>query len=140
MTALNQVAPVLGVSSLGLVEFHNVLARNWRSTDAVDSQYDQAWVESEQDRIMRAIISRRIVIVATPSKFEEKALVLVKMATRDHGMALGAWDAVHLVTAVAWSFDLQNPIDLWTTDAHYDRFLGLYTHFSRYVSVVNLDP
>lgn len=121
---------VVALSELTLVETHDVLSKLLRSTDPSTSQYDVAWFEQALGRVMALLGSRRVEVVASPPKAAEHALVLVTVASRDHGAKLKAWDAVHIITASGWARSLQNRVALVTADSDFEKFLALEGHFS----------
>ena len=122
-------APLAGLSSLTIVEFHNTLATNWRNNSPEYAEYDQGWVERSQVKVMDLMASQRLTLRSTPPRAEEHAIALVTLATRDYGNGLRVWDAIHLITATAWAHELQAPVELWTTDQDFGRFVDLFPHF-----------
>ena len=131
--------PHVGLSNLTIVEFHDVLATNWRMTDAAQMEYDQAWVERSQVKVMELLANGRLTLRPVPVRADEHALALVTLATRDHGNGLRVWDAIHLITAAAWAHELQATVELWTTDTDFGRFVDLFPQFKQFVQICNLD-
>jgi hypothetical protein len=127
------------LSPLTLLEFHNTLATRWRSNNSEDQEFDQAWVEKAQVRIMDLIASGRLIVRSLPPRAAEHAMTLVTLATRDHGNALRTWDAIHLIVAAGWAHELNQQVELWTTDRGFVRFVDLFPHFGQLVLVRNLD-
>ena len=132
-------APLVGLSGLTILEFHNTLAVNWRTTDAGYEQYDQAWVERSQVKVMELLARKRLVLRAAPAHADEHAIALVTLATRDHRNGLRVWDAIHLITAAAWAHEIKATVELWTTDRDFRKFVDLFPHFERFVLIRNLD-
>ena len=132
-------APPAGLSTLTIVEFHDALATNWRMNDAGYEEYDQAWVEHSQVRVMELLSRQRLILRSVPPRAYEHAIALMTVATRDHGNGLRTWDAIHLITAVAWAHELQSTVELWTTDRGFRRFVDLFPHFEQFVQIRNLD-
>lgn len=131
--------PVVGLSYLTIIEFHDAIATNWRMNDAGYEEYDQAWVERSQVRVMELLARQRLIIRLVPARAYEHAIALVTLATRDHGNGLRVWDAIHLITASAWAHELQATVELWTTDQDFGRFVALFPHFEQFVQIRNLD-
>ena len=131
--------PMVGLSSLTLLEFHNILATNWRTNTPQYAEFDQAWVEHSQVRVMELVATRRLTLRPIRPRAEEQATALVTLATRDYGNGLGIWDAIHLITAAGWAHELQATVELWTTDQGFRRFVDLFPEFNRFVHIRNLD-
>ena len=131
--------PLVGLSSLTIVEFHNTLATNWRTNDPGYEEYDQAWVERSQVKVMELLARQRLILRSVPARADEHAIALVTLATRDHSNGLRVWDAIHLITAAAWARELQASVELWTTDQDFRRFVDLFPEFEQFVQIRNLD-
>lgn len=116
------------MSELTIIESHDVLSKLLRSTDA--PQFNNAWFEQSLNRIMGLLASRRVTVIAPPPKAAEHALVLVTIASRDHGAKLKAWDAVHIITAAGWARALGQRVTVVTADRDFQRFFDLQGHFS----------
>ena len=129
----------MGLSPLTIVEFHDAIATNWRMNDAGYEEYDQAWVECSQVRVMELLARQRLILRLVPARAYEHAITLVTLATREHGNGLRVWDAIHLITASAWGHELQTTVELWTTDQGFGRFVALFPHFEQFVQIRNLD-
>ncbi len=132
-------APPVGLSNLTIIEFHNTLATNWRTTNAGYEEFDQAWVERSQVKVMELLARQRLILRPVPKRADEHAIALVTLATRDHGNGLRVWDAIHLITAAAWAHELQASVELWTTDQDFRRFVDLFPEFKQFVQIRNLD-
>ena len=132
-------APTVGLSPLTIVEFHDAIAKNWRMNDPQYKEFDQAWVERSQVRVMELLAMQRLTLRLVPQRAYEHAITLMTLATRDHGIGLRVWDAIHLITASAWGHELQETVELWTTDKGFGRFVGLFPHFRQFVRIRNLD-
>lgn len=125
---------VSATSEVGLLEFHDVVTKLWR-----EGKYDGLWCDSAIGQVMDDIADHRLAILPVAPKAFEEAMKLVTLATRQHGKKFRVWDAVHLITAVHWSGELQEPVELWTTDTDFEGFVDLYRHFRARVAIVNLD-
>ena len=125
--------------SLTIVEFHNALAANWRGTHSTCVEYDQAWVERSQVKVMELLAKSRLILRPVPGRADEHAIALVTLATRDYGNGFHVWDAIHLITSAAWARELQATVELWTTDTDFVRFVDLFPEFKRFVQIRNLD-
>jgi hypothetical protein len=88
---------------------------------------------------MEHIADTRIGVIAVPPHAFEHAMTLVDMAARDHELKLGAWDAIHLITACAWAHKERATVGLYTTDDDFERFTVEYPHFLRFAVIVNLE-
>ena len=131
--------PPVGLSPLTIMEFHDVLATNWRKNEPECQEYDQDWVERSQVRVMDLLASQRLTMRSAPPWAHQHAIALVTLATRDHGNGLRVWDAVHLITATAWAHELGLSVELWTTDQDFQRFVDLFPEFDEFVQIRNLD-
>ncbi len=129
----------MGLSSLTIVEFHNTLATNWRANNPGYKEFDQAWVERSQVKVMDLVARQRLILRSAPARAVEHALALVTLATRDHRNGLRVWDAIHLITAATWAHELQATVGLWTTDKDFGKFVDLFPHFKQFVQIRNLD-
>lgn len=129
----------IATSEIGLIEFHDVVTSMWRDTNAPNSDYDESWCDAAQDETMQDIEEGRLLVIPQATKAFEKAMMLVTMATRQHGRKLRVWDATHLINAVGWSMALGEPVDLWTTDGDFEGFMNLYPYFASRISLRNLD-
>lgn len=129
----------LALSEMTLIEFRSAVSRDWRRTDPESADLDGAWAERARTSLMQQISDRRIEIVPNPPKAAEHAMTLVDMAAMEHSFALGAWDAIHVITACAWAYREQSRVTLYTSDDDYDGFVRLYPHFARYVDIVDFD-
>ena len=132
-------APLVGLSSLTIIEFHNTLATNWRTGGTEYEEYDQEWVDRSQVKVMELLATQRLILRSIPARADEQAIALVTVATRDHGNGLRVWDAIHLITAAAWAHELQATVELWTTDRDFRRFVDLFPEFKQFVQIRNLD-
>jgi hypothetical protein len=130
---------IAGLSDLTIIEFHNALASDWRTAGADYNEYDQAWVESAQMKVMGMVANGSLTFRRVPPQAAEQAIALVTLATRDHGNGLRTWDAMHLITAAEWAHELTHKVELWTTDTDFGRFVDLFPHFQQFVQIRNLD-
>ena len=102
-------APPAGLSTLTIVEFHDALATNWRKNDAGYEEYDQAWVEHSQVRVMELLSRQRLILRSVPpagirachcthdggdSRPRKRSSYLGRHSL-DHGSCLGARTPVH---------------------------------------------
>lgn len=129
----------VATSEVGLLEFHDVVMSMLRNTDAVYRTHDQAWSEAVIDAVMEDVASEHLEVRPVLPKIFEHVMTLVTMTTRLHGRKFRVWDALHLVTATAWSTEVGEQVELWTTDDDFEGFVGLFPHFGRAVVVRNLD-
>lgn len=129
----------LAVSDLTLVEFRAAVAEVWRRSEPAVAECDAAWAQRAKVALMERVADGRIAIVPAPPHAHEHAMTLVDMAARDHGLALGTWDAIHLITACAWAHTEGTKVRLYTTNAHFEGFTGAYPHFERFAEIVHLD-
>ena len=129
----------LAVSDLTLVEFRAAVAEVWRRSEPGVAECDAAWAQRAKVALIERVADGRIAIVPAPPHAYEHAMTLVDMAARDHGLALGTWDAVHLITACAWAYAQGARIRLYTTNGHFEKFTRAYPHFERFAEIVHLD-
>jgi hypothetical protein len=138
-TALQNSVGAIAMSEVGLLEFHDVVTAMWRDTNAPNDVYDEAWCDSAIDDAMDDIANGRLLIRPIPIDGFEQAMTLVTMSTRQFGQTFRVWDAVHLITAIGWAAELNQVIELWTTDGDFEGFVGLFPHFASWLTVINLD-
>jgi ActR/RegA family two-component response regulator len=129
----------LAVSGLTLVEFRAAVAADWRSSEPDKAECDAEWAERAKVAAMKLLADGRVDIVPVPPHAAEHAMTLVDMAARDHGLKLGTWDAIHLITACAWAHSESARVRLYTTNGHFEDFTGAYPHFERFAEIVHLD-
>jgi predicted nucleic acid-binding protein len=139
LDALIATGTRLAVSEITLVEFRSAVTRNWRRTDQQMTACDAGWVARARAALMEHIADTRIGVIAVPPHAFEHAMTLVDMAARDHELKLGAWDAIHLITACAWAHKERATVGLYTTDDDFERFTVEYPHFLRFAVIVNLE-
>jgi hypothetical protein len=123
----------VAISELTLVEVHDTLAKLWRVSDA--PQFDEAWVIRSMRKIFGAIEADTLGVASVPPKAAEHAILLVTLATRDHGLKFKAWDATHLITATNWAHEVGSPVAIVTADSDFRRFLDAHGYFSKFVSL-----
>lgn len=129
----------LALSELTLVEFRANISKNWRVPDPAYAGFDAEWAKRVLRRVMDEISNGRIEIVPKPVHAAEQAVALVDMAARDFAIPLGAWDAIHLLTAAAWAYVENDQVTLYTSDKHFGGFVNHYPHFKEFVEIENLD-
>lgn len=127
---------LLACSEFTLVEFHTNVTSNWRSTVLPDC--DERWWELALADLLDRIAEGRIAVIPTPVKAVERAMALVTVATRDHGRALRAWDALHFVVASSWGLSEGSDVELITSDSDFSVTLDLVGVSGR-VHLLNLD-
>lgn len=138
-TLLAGTAHEVATSEVGRMEFHDVVTTMWRDSTPTGIQYDAQWWERVTQEISNEISSGRLSIRNSPPRAFQRAMSNVTMATRQHNKKFRVWDAVHLITALAWSVDVGETVELWTTDGDFDGFMGLYPYFSKNLIIRNLD-
>lgn len=138
-SVIEDVSVSIAVSSLTLVEIRSAISRDWRAGEAADAQFDAQWAEKSNLEVMALVASRRIGLVETPPRAFEHAATLVHLATEEHLIALGTWDAIHLITAARWSLDVGAVVSLFTSDDGFQRFVGHYPEFTQFVNLVDLN-
>lgn len=127
----------IAISELTLIELHDTLSRLWR--DTAKKQYDESWTKASMSMVMEAIAVGRLEIISPPPKASEHAMLLVTLATRDHGLKFKAWDATHLITASGWAHQLDEPVVIVTADADFDRFLSNCADFRAVIQLELLE-
>jgi predicted nucleic acid-binding protein len=133
---LAEAETVLAVSEVTVLEYSSTLTQYWRMNEK--PSHDQAWAERSLEALMRRIASGRIAIVPIPLKAGEHAMQLMTVATRDRGIALHTWDAVHLITATAWADTLGQQVELVTCDDDYKRFVTAFPYFGEFVTITEV--
>jgi predicted nucleic acid-binding protein len=128
----------LAISELTILEFRSAVTQDWRRIDAQCSQFDASWAGRAKLRLMQLIANGEVQVVPAPLRAAEHAVLLVDMAAIEHNVALGTWDAIHIVTAVLWSHTVGQLVHLYTSDDDFDEFLGHYPYFGRFVNAVDL--
>ena len=128
----------LALSEITLLEFVNAVAADWR--DGQHPEFDADWAQRRTLQLMELIAARRIDVRSLPPGAMEHALALVTVATRDYNNGLRVWDALHLITAAAWSRELGEPVQLYTSDDDFQAFVDRFPEFAHFVQIVNINP
>jgi len=76
-------------------------------------------------------------VLQVPPKLPEKAMVNVEEITRRTGLQLRAWDAAHLMHAVAWSRMRGTRVTVVTADKTFKRVLEALPEFSPFVDLLD---
>ena len=126
----------LACSEFTLIEFHSNVTSNWRSSEFPDC--DESWWESSIAELLDYVADGRINVRPTPAKGIEQAMALVTVATKNHGRALRAWDALHFVVASAWAYEVGKPVEIVTSDRDFAVTLDL-VGVTGMLSLLNLD-
>lgn len=121
-------------SETTLLEFHNNITKQLRA----GGDFDFSWWTTCREMLFRDIASGRIFVLPTPPRATEHVMSLVTLFTLDHNRALEAWDAMHVVIAARWAYDLDTQVELITSDAHFAA-PTLVAELGRRLRVVNLD-
>jgi len=124
----------LATSEIAIIEFHEALGKDVRGNRFVGC--DETWLGQSIADLMQLVAAGRVEIVPVPPRALESALVLMKTAHREHGIAFYAWDAVHLITASAWATKLGSLVHLATCDSDYARFFAKVPHFAKFIEVM----
>jgi hypothetical protein len=125
---------VIATCEVALIEFHDSVGRRVR--DVAVPHFDEAWFEQATSELMALVASKRVEVVPVPPKAVENAMALMTIAHRDEGIAFHAWDAIHLIVALAWGVALGSKVELATCDTDFPRFIEAFPHFKPYVSVL----
>lgn len=130
---LNDSDAVVACSEITLVEFHDVLTTYLRGGGV----YDGEWWDACRRDLWERVDAGSILVLPTPPKVFDQVMALVTLATKEHGRKLKAWDAMHLLIAARWAYELGTKVNLVTSDSDLDvvSVLGFEAH----VEVVNLD-
>ena len=126
----------VALSELTLIEWHDTVTKLWRSSQ--DAHFNQVWVRHSMTKVMSAIEDDRLRVISVPPKAAEHAMLLVTLATRDHGLKFKAWDATHLITAVSWSHEVNSQVAIITADADFERFLQAHAYFGEFVTLTQV--
>jgi hypothetical protein len=137
---LGESSAIVAVCGLTLVEVRSAISRDWRIPDAAHDLFDGSWAARANLGVMTLVAEGRLRIIKPPPRAEEHAVTLVHLATDEHGIALGTWDAIHLITAARWAYDEGDRVRLHTCDDGFGRFVGHYSEFERFVEIVDLNP
>ncbi|MCM0622539.1 hypothetical protein [Nocardioides bruguierae] len=127
---------VFACSELTILEFHSNITTNYRSQALPDCDY-KWWLGARADLFQR-IGDGQIQVLQTPPKAAEHVMSLVTLATREHGRALHAMDAMHVVIAARWAYDIGARVEILTSDTDFDAALSV-TSFNDRVTFANLD-
>lgn len=124
------------VSEVTILEVHTKICDKWRMSELQD--HDAAWARRSIDQLMNWLADGKLQVLRMPAKLPEKAMVNVEEITRRTGLQLRAWDAAHLMHAVAWSRDQEARVTLVTADRSFERVLEALPEFAPFVEL--LDP
>jgi len=131
---------VLGLSGLTLLELRAAISQDWRSPNPDKVAFDATWADRSNLRLMEQVSTGRFVVVPVPPRAPEHAATLFDLATSEHQIALGTWDAIHLIAASAWGHRERQIVRLYTCDDGFHRFVGYYVEFEQFVEVVDMNP
>ena len=126
----------VAVSEVTIAELLSNVHTYLRSSEKVE--YDDAWMSDVYDRFMAWIGGRHIDVLPTPPHAYRSAITYLEMATREHGRALKAWDAVHIAIATQWARDSSHTVEIVTSDGSFLGFLEVFPAFREFISVVDL--
>ena len=121
-------------SETTLLEFHNNITKRLRS----GGDFDYAWWRACRDALFNDIASGRIIVLPTPPRATEHVMSLVTLFTLDHHRALEAWDAMHVVIAARWAYELDTQVELITSDTDFAA-PTLIAELAKRLLVINLD-
>ena len=127
---------IFACSELTILDFHSNITTNYRSQALPDCDYEW-WLGARADLFQR-IGDGQITVLPTPPKAAEHVMALVTLATSEHGRALHAMDAMHVVIAARWAYDIGARVEILTSDTDFDAALSV-TSFNDRVTFVNLD-
>jgi hypothetical protein len=130
---LIQSDAILATCEIALIEFHDSIGRRVRDGNA--PQFTEDWFQSATAALMSLVAESRVIIVPVPPKAIENAMALMTIAHRDQGIAFHAWDATHLIVALAWGVTLNNQVEIATCDTDFPRFVDSFPHFKPYVAI-----
>jgi hypothetical protein len=133
--ALIEGESATAVSEVTILEIHTKICDKWRNTELVD--HDAAWARRAIDQLMGWLADGRLEVLEAPPKLPEKAMVNVEEVTRRTGLQLRAWDAAHLMHAVAWSRTRRARVTLVTADKAFKRVLEAQPEFSSFVDLLD---
>jgi hypothetical protein len=128
----------LAVSELGLIEYHDMLMKKVRDTHT--PIWDETWGLESLAATMALIRSGALTVISAPSNAPEQAIQLMVYATRKYGLAFKLWDAMHLVIATNWAYELGHPVELLTADHGFAKFVDTVPAFKQLVTLVDLNP
>ena len=130
----------VAISELTLIEYHDVLLRKVRNA-AQEPMWDDEWARSSLAATMAAIRSGALTVIPAPPKAPEHALQLLEYATREqHAVGFKLWDAMHLVIATNWAYEVGENVELLTADRDFGLFVAAVPAFNRLVRLVDLNP
>jgi hypothetical protein len=124
------------VSEVTILEVHSKICDKWRMSELPD--HDAAWARRSIDQLMNWLADGRLRVLRMPAKLPERAMVNVEEITRRTGLQLRAWDAAHLMHAVAWSRDQNTRVTLVSADRAFWRVLEALPEFAPFVEL--FDP
>lgn len=127
---------VFALSEITLLEFHSNITTNLRSASLPDR--DLEWWSSVHHQLLDEIGAGRISVLPIPPKATEQVIYLLTIATRDHGRALHAMDAMHAVIAGRWALTLNQDVEVLTSDSDFEAAI-LATNFQNRLKFSNLD-
>ena len=137
---LTGASSTFALSEYTLLELQSNVATMCRGDGINKPPFDIQWGRAAMREVMTLLGSGGpLQVIPPPGNVAERAMALVESATREYGLALRAWDAVHIITAANWGIDNGEAVRLYTTDRDFTRFIGRFRQFGDYVSVIYLD-
>jgi hypothetical protein len=123
------------ISEVTLLEVHSKICDHWRATEY--PSHDAEWAGRSIDQLMGWLADGTLEVLPMPPKLPEKAMVNVEEITRRTGLQLRAWDAAHLMHAVAWSRDQNARVTLVSADKAFEKVLAALPEFAPFLDLLN---
>lgn len=124
-------------SETTLLEFHNNITLNTRKLQT-NSTWTTTWWEQSRLEVYRDIAEGRLMVIPPPKKSAEHVMSLVTIATQRFQRGLRAWDALHVVTAASWAYDLDERVSIVTSDDDFD-VSAVFDDFGGRITIFNVD-
>jgi hypothetical protein len=127
---------VTAISEITLLEVHTVICNHWRNKEL--PEHDAHWADGAFNELMGWLDEGFLKVLPAPPRLAEMAMANVEEVTRHTPFALRAFDAAHLVHAVAWSREVGSRVTLVAWDKAFQHVLTTTPAFQSYIEL--FDP
>jgi len=128
----------VAASPVTLSEYCSVMHTCLRKTEGWFQNFGEDEVNRAEGELMGLISKNRLRIRQIGPRAFEMGMSYVSAASRDHGRAFKAWDAMHLYEASRWARELGSQVVLATADADFGKFIELFPEFSAHIRVLDV--
>lgn len=127
----------VAASPVTLAEYSSVVHTCLRRNDGWYQGFGEDEVDRAEGELMALIARNRVRIRQLGPRAFEMGMSYVSAATRDHGRAFKAWDAIHLYEACRWAREIEEQVTVATADEDFQTFIDLFPEFAVHAQVLD---